>query len=170
MALALPEPAFVDPFHGAADLAARVLRTPLAPEISFEDDPLRMLRAARFVVAARRRRPVPELVAAIGRAAVTGSRSSSAERIRDELSKLLLTSRTRPRASGCSARPQLADEFLPELNAMRLEQDPIHTHKDVLAHTIAVVRNTRPRAARAPRRAVPRRRQAEDALVRRRAA
>ena len=54
MALALPEPAFVDPFHGAADLAARVLRTPLAPEISFEDDPLRMLRAARFVVAAGR--------------------------------------------------------------------------------------------------------------------
>jgi poly(A) polymerase len=67
----------------------------------------------------------------------------SAERIRDELSKMLLADD--PSAGlWMIAETGLADEFLPELNAMRLEQDPIHTHKDVLAHTIAVVRNTRP--------------------------
>jgi len=141
MALALPEPAFVDPFHGAADLAALVLRTPLAPEVSFEDDPLRMLRAARFV-SQLGVTPTPELVASIvelrHRLEIV-----SAERIRDELSKLLLTED--PTAGlWLLCETQLADEFLPELNAMRLEQDPIHTHKDVLAHTIAVVRNTRP--------------------------
>src|SRR5204863_5417296 len=67
----------------------------------------------------------------------------SVERVRDELSRLLVTED--PSAGLwllCETR--LADEFLPELNAMRLEQDPIHTHKDVLAHTIAVVHNTRP--------------------------
>ena len=64
MALALPEPQLVDPFNGAADLAARVLRTPLTPEISFTDDPLRMLRAARFV-AGLGLEPAPELVSAM---------------------------------------------------------------------------------------------------------
>ena len=141
MALAVPEPAFVDPYGGAADLAARVLRTPLGPEVSFEDDPLRMLRAARFV-SQLGLTPVDELVAAI---AELRHRMDivSVERIRGELDKLLLTDD--PSAGLwllCETR--LADEFLPELNAMRLEQDPIHTHKDVLAHTIAVVRNTRP--------------------------
>jgi poly(A) polymerase len=68
----------------------------------------------------------------------------SPERIRDELSKLLLVDD--PTAGlWLLAETGLSDEFLPELNAMRLEQDPIHTHKDVLAHTIAVVRNTEPR-------------------------
>ena len=140
MALALPEPDFVDPFGGAADLAAKVLRTPLEPEISFVDDPLRVLRAARFVSGIGLA-PVPELVAAVeelrGRLDIV-----SAERIRDELSRLLLVDD--PSAGLwflCSTG--LSDEFLPELNAMRLEQDPIHTHKDVLAHTIAVVARTR---------------------------
>ena len=69
----------------------------------------------------------------------------SAERIRDELSKLLLVDD--PSAGlWFLAETGLADEFLPELNSMRLEQDPIHTHKDVLAHTIAVVKNTEPAA------------------------
>lgn len=141
MALALPEPHLVDPFNGAADLAARVLRTPLTPEISFTDDPLRMLRAARFI-AALGLEPAPELVSAIEmlrhRLEIV-----SAERIRDELSRLLVLDDP---STGlwllCATG--LSDEFLPELNAMRLEQDPIHTHKDVLAHTIAVVHNTRP--------------------------
>ena len=141
MALRLPDPELVDPFDGAADLAAARLRTPLEPEVSFLDDPLRMMRAARFL-AAHGLEPDPDLVAAVeelhGRMEIV-----SAERIRDELTKLLLL----PDPSAglwFVCRTGLSDEFLPELNAMLLEQDPIHQHKDVLAHTIAVVRKTRP--------------------------
>ena len=141
MALRLPDPELVDPFGGAADLAAKRLRTPLEPEVSFLDDPLRMMRAARFI-AAFALEPDPELVAAVeelhGRMEIV-----SAERIRDELSKLLVL----PDPSAglwFLCRTGLSDEFLPELNAMQLQQDPIHQHKDVLAHTIAVVRKTRP--------------------------
>jgi poly(A) polymerase len=142
MALSLPEPTLVDPFHGAEDLAARVLRTPLTPEISFTDDPLRMLRAARFV-ASLGLEPAPELVSTMetlhDRLEIV-----SAERIRDELQRLLLVED--PSAGlWLLCLTGLSDEFLPELNAMRLEQDPIHTHKDVLAHTIAVVHNTDPK-------------------------
>ena len=68
----------------------------------------------------------------------------SAERIRDELSKMLLADDPSP-GLWLIARTGLADQFLPELNAMQLEQDPIHRHKDVLAHTIAVVGKTSPR-------------------------
>src|SRR5262245_4394554 len=141
MALRLVEPELIDPYGGAVDLAARRLRTPLSPTESFLDDPLRMLRAARFV-AGFGLNPDPELVAAIGehrhRLEIV-----SAERIRDEMSKLLLVEDP-SLGLWLLAETRLADEFLPELNAMRLEQDPIHTHKDVLAHTIAVVANTRP--------------------------
>ena len=84
-------------------------------------------------------------------------------------SRSCCSSTTRRPGSGSSRDTGLSDEFLPELNAMRLEQDPIHHHKDVLAHTIAVVRKTSPELRAAARRAVPRRRQAEDALVRARA-
>ena len=76
------------------------------------------------------------------------------------------SSRTRPPASGSSSRPGVADIVLPELPAMRVEQDPIHRHKDVLAHTIAVVAKTRPDARRADGGAAARRRQAQDALDR----
>jgi len=141
MALRLPEPELVDPHGGIVDLAAQRLRTPLAPEISFLDDPLRMLRAARFI-AGFRFEPVPELVASVEELAHR-LEIVSAERIRDELSKLLVVDD--PSAGlWFLARTGLSDEFLPELNAMQLEQDPIHQHKDVLAHTIAVVANTRP--------------------------
>lgn len=141
MALALPEPRFVDPFNGAADLAARVLKTPLEPEVSFGDDPLRMLRAARFI-AAFGLEPVPELDAAL-ESMRHRLEIVSAERIRDELSRLLVLDDP-SEGLWVLCRTGLSDEFIPELNAMRLEQDPVHTHKDVLAHTIAVVRNTRP--------------------------
>jgi poly(A) polymerase len=141
MALRLPDPELVDPFDGAEDLAAQRLRTPLEPEVAFLDDPLRMMRAARFI-AAFELQPVPELVAAVedlhGRLEIV-----SPERIRDELTKLLLL---QDPSAGLwfLCRTGLSDEFLPELNAMQLEQDPIHQHKDVLAHTIAVVCKTRP--------------------------
>ncbi len=145
MALELtsPTPNLVDPYEGAADLATRTLRTPLAPEVSFGDDPLRMLRAARFI-ARYQMKPVAELVAA-----VTAMRARleivSAERIRDEMDKLITV--THP-SDGLwfLIETGLADEFLPELPAMRLEQDPIHRHKDVLTHTLAVVENVRPAA------------------------
>ena len=141
MALRLPDPVFVDPHGGAADLAARRLRTPVSPEASFEADPLRMLRAARFV-AAFALEPRPELVAAMG-ALRHRLEIVSPERIRDELGRLLAAPDP---AAGLwlLVDTGLADEFLPELSAMRLEQDPVHTHKDVLAHTFAVVASTNP--------------------------
>jgi poly(A) polymerase len=142
MAIALDEPHLVDPFGGLADLSARRLRTPLSPEVSFEDDPLRMLRAARFV-ATLGFEPDSVVIHAIERMHER-LQIVSAERIRDELSKLLLADDP-SRGLWLLSRTGLSDEFLPELNAMRLEQDPIHRHKDVLAHTIAVVVNTSPR-------------------------
>ncbi|MCB0958521.1 MAG: CCA tRNA nucleotidyltransferase [Acidimicrobiales bacterium] len=134
-------PELVDPHGGAADLHARVLRTPLSPEESFADDPLRMLRAARFL-AGYGLEPVPELVVAV-RELAHRLEIVSAERIRDELDKLLVVED--PSAGlWFVVDTGLAEQFLPELPAMRLEQDPIHHHKDVLAHTIAVVAKTQP--------------------------
>ena len=142
MALALPEPRLVDPHGGATDLADRRLRTPRAPEVSFGDDPLRMLRAARFV-AAFGLVPDAELVAAI-ESMRHRLEIVSVERIRDELVRLV-TVDDPTLGLWMLCETGLSDEFLPELNAMRLEQDPIHSHKDVLAHTIAVVRNVESR-------------------------
>jgi len=134
-------PELIDPFGGVADLAAGVLRTPLDPDISFSDDPLRMLRAARFV-AGYGLAPAPGLADAIARL-VDRMEIVSAERIRDELAKLLVL----PDPSDglwFLVDSGVADLILPELPAMRVEQDPIHRHKDVLAHTIAVVAKTSP--------------------------
>ena len=141
MALRLPDLELVDPFDGLGDLAAGRLRTPLAPEESFGDDPLRMLRAARFV-ASLRLSPDAALVRAVE---AMHERLSivSAERIRDELDKLLVAERPGDGLRFLVATG-LAGEFLPELPAMALEQDPVHRHKDVLAHTIAVVEKTGP--------------------------
>lgn len=141
MALRLPDPELVDPFGGVADLATKRLRTPLSPEVSFSDDPLRMLRAARFV-AGYDLDPDPALTAAV-HAMSTRLEIVSAERIRDELDKLMVLPRP-GRGLWFVVEHHLAEEFLPELPAMRLEQDPIHRHKDVLAHTIAVVENVQP--------------------------
>ncbi|QXC59841.1 CCA tRNA nucleotidyltransferase [Aquihabitans sp. G128] len=141
MALRVTDPELIDPFGGAADLAAGLLRTPLSPEVSFTDDPLRMLRAARFI-AGYGLEPDAELVAAV-RANAHRLEIVSAERIRDELDKLLVV----PDPSAglwFVVDTGLAELFLPELPAMRLEQDPVHHHKDVLAHTFAVVAKTRP--------------------------
>jgi poly(A) polymerase len=141
MALALPAMELIDPHGGIADLAARRLRTPLAPEESFSDDPLRMLRAARFI-AGYGLEASAELVKAV---VAMADRLSivSAERIRDELDKLLVVDEPGP-GLWFLVDTGLADQFLPELPALALEQDPVHRHKDVLAHTIAVVEKTRP--------------------------
>ncbi len=131
----------VDPHDGVGDLAAGRLRTPLAPEESFADDPLRMLRAARFITGYGLT-PDDELVEAVhrlhGRLEIV-----SAERIRDELDKLMVVENP-SEGLWFLVRTGLSDEFLPELSALGLEQDPIHRHKDVLAHTIAVVEKTSP--------------------------
>jgi poly(A) polymerase len=136
MAIALPDGDFVDPFGGMRDLAAGVLRTPGTPEASFADDPLRMLRAARFV-AQLGFSVAPEVVAAM-RAMRERITIVSAERVRDELMKLV-----------CAPAPRLglvllvetglADIVLPELPALRLERDEHHRHKDVYEHTLTVL-------------------------------
>jgi poly(A) polymerase len=141
MALSLPDLQLIDPFGGAADLAAGRLRTPLSAEESFSDDPLRMMRAARFI-AGYGLEPEPDVVDAVltmrARLDIV-----SDERIRDELDKLMVLEKP-GEGLWFLVRTGLADEFLPELPALAVEQDPIHRHKDVLAHTIAVVENTSP--------------------------
>jgi len=138
MAIRLPEGEFVDPFGGVKDLAAGRLDTPLDPEIAFGDDPLRMLRAARFT-SSLGFAPTSRVVDAMRRMA-DRLEIVSAERIRDELSRLLVA----PKPSTgllLIVETGLADRFLPELPALRLQQDPVHRHKDVLRHTLVVVDN-----------------------------
>ena len=141
MAVKLPDGAFVDPFNGVRALAARSLDTPLDPEVAFSDDPLRMVRAARLV-AQLHVTPADRVRAAIaamrGRLVIV-----AAERIRDELDRLLVAPAA---AQGLALLVDtgLADVFLPELPALRLEQDPVHKHKDVLRHTYAVVERCEP--------------------------
>ena len=146
MAMQLPGapgevPVMIDPHHGLVDLVGRLLRTPLDPAIAFGDDPLRMLRLFRFV---------STLGFAPDRAAVAAVRSMhrrleivSAERIRDELDKLMIGGHVGAGLSGV-VDTGLADEFIPEVPALALEQDPYQRHKDVLGHTIAVVEKTNP--------------------------
>ena len=136
MALRVPDLQFVDPFGGANDLAKGVLRTPVDPRQSFDDDPLRMMRAVRFV-------------AQLGFGIEPGTaealadmteriRIVSAERVRDELTKLLLSDR--PRA-GVEALVEsgLADIVFPEIVALQLQIDEHHRHKDVFEHTMIVL-------------------------------
>ncbi len=138
VAIKLPEVVLIDPFDGMGDLARKCLRTPLDPAESFGDDPLRMLRAARFI-ARFEMSPDPALVEAV-RAMHGRLEIVSAERIRDELDKLVVVQRATP-GLAFVVETGLASEFMPELPALALEQDPVHRHKDVLAHTFAVVDN-----------------------------
>ncbi len=136
MALRLPALELVDPFGGARDLRAGVLRTPASPESSFSDDPLRMMRAARF--AAQLGITVHPDVSAAMTAMAQRIGIISAERIRDELVKLI-----------CGADPRagidilvdtgLAGHVLPELPALKLETDEHHRHKDVYQHSLQVL-------------------------------
>ncbi len=136
MALTLPEQRLEDPFGGIVDLAHRVLRTPGRPEDSFDDDPLRMMRAARF--AAQLGFTVdPPVVQAMrdmaGRITIV-----SAERVRDELVKLVLADDPR-RGLSLLVETGLAEHVLPELPALALERDEHHRHKDVYEHTLTVL-------------------------------
>ncbi len=137
MAARLPGYEFTDPFGGFEALREKVLRTPGPPERSFGDDPLRILRAARF--AARLGFTVADDV----RAAMTDQAERleivSAERIRSELTKLMLTPDP---ALGIDVLVQtgVADEVLPEVSRLRMEADEHHRHKDVYQHSLTVLR------------------------------
>lgn len=136
MAVDLIRRRFIDPFGGLADLRRRLLRTPLAAETSFGDDPLRMVRLARF--AAVLDADVDEQARKAATAMASELATVSRERIRDELNKLIVGSAVE-RGLDLLCETGLADEFLPELPAMQMERDPAHHHKDVYRHTLAVV-------------------------------
>jgi poly(A) polymerase len=138
MAVSVPGHVFTDPYGGLSDLAQRLIRTPAAPPVSFSDDPLRMLRAARF--AAKLRFTVDKEVVAVMTDMAEDLDRITPERIRDEFTKLL-----------CGADPVaglrllvdtgLADRFIPELSGLKLEIDEHAQHKDVYEHTLMVVQN-----------------------------
>ncbi|QCX77780.1 CCA-adding enzyme [Streptomyces sp. YIM 121038] len=136
MAVALPEKEFIDPHGGLDDLAERVLRTPGTPEESFSDDPLRMMRAARFA-AQLDFEVAPDVVAAMT-AMAERIEIVSAERVRDELNKLIVAAHPR-KGLALLVDTGLAAHVLPELPALRLERDEHHRHKDVYDHTLIVL-------------------------------
>lgn len=141
MAVRLPEPVFVDPFGGLADLRRRVLRTPIDPVTSFGDDPLRMVRLCRF--AASLDAEPDEATLAAATAMSQAVRSISAERVRDELTKLVVAP-AQARGLDLLCATGLAEHVLPELPALKLERDPAHHHKDVYLHTLRVVDQAQP--------------------------
>ncbi len=142
MAISIPGAETVDPHGGLVDLARGVLRTPSDPHLSFSDDPLRMVRLFRFQ-ATLGFEPDEAAVAAV--AEMSGRLSIvSAERIRDEFSKLITAPDPGLALVGL-VESGLSDRFIPELSLLGMEQDPIHRHKDVLAHTIAVTQKASPR-------------------------
>ena len=136
MALRVPDLEFVDPFGGASDLAKGVLRTPVDPRQSFDDDPLRMMRAVRFVAQlgfSIEANTAEAIVDMADRLDIV-----SAERIRDEITKMLLSDRPR---KGLEALVEsgIAQRVLPEIPALQLEIDEHHRHKDVFEHTMMVL-------------------------------
>ncbi|MEE3125618.1 MAG: CCA tRNA nucleotidyltransferase [Actinomycetota bacterium] len=136
MAVRLPGREIEDPYGGVVDLAHRVIRTPGAPEDSFSDDPLRMMRAARF--AAQLGFEVDDAVVEAMTAMAERIDIISAERVRDELVKLVTAPWPR-RGLTLLVRTGLAGRVLPELPALALERDEHHRHKDVYEHTLTVL-------------------------------
>ena len=129
-------PEFIDPFNGLEDLAKKVLRTPSKAENSFSDDPLRMMRAARFA-SQLGFEIAPEVLQAIkdmaGRISII-----SAERVRDEFTKMLMSQNPRTGIT-ILVETGLAEIVLPEIPKLRLEIDEHHHHKDVYEHSITVL-------------------------------
>ncbi len=136
IALRLPQMELVDPSGGIEDLLEVRLRTPAAPEVSFGDDPLRMMRAARF--ASQLGFELDAAAFAAMKAGAESIRRISIERVSDELSKLLKTDA--PRAGlELLVESGIADIVLPEVPALRLEVDEHHHHKDVYQHSLTVL-------------------------------
>jgi poly(A) polymerase len=129
-------PEFIDPFNGLEDLAKKVLRTPSKAENSFSDDPLRMMRAARFA-SQLGFEVAPDVLQAIkdmaGRISII-----SAERVRDEFTKMLMSQNPRTGIT-ILVETGLAEIVLPEIPKLRLEIDEHHHHKDVYEHSITVL-------------------------------
>ena len=139
MAVRLPGRDVVDLYGGVVDLATGIIRTPGTPEASFSDDPLRMMRAARF--AAQLGFDVaPEVVTAM-REMADRIAIISAERVRDELVKLVTAPYPR-RGLSLLVDTGLAERVIPELPALQLERDEHHRHKDVYEHTLTVLEQT----------------------------
>ncbi|HEV7812976.1 MAG TPA: CCA tRNA nucleotidyltransferase [Leifsonia sp.] len=136
LALRVPEVILVDPSGGVEHLLSRTITTPSRPEISFGDDPLRMMRAARFssqldfTVDDATERAMNEMADRI--------EIVSAERVRDEIAKLLMTDEPR-RGIELLVSTGLADRVVPEIPALRLEVDEHHHHKDVYQHSLTVL-------------------------------
>ncbi len=134
--LTTDKPEFIDPFNGLQDLAERTLRTPGLPNDSFNDDPLRMMRAARFAsqldfeIEPAVLNSIKELAQRIS--------IISAERVRDEFTKILMSSNPR-KGITLLVDTGLADLVLPEIPKLRLEVDEHHHHKDVYEHSITVL-------------------------------
>ncbi|MFD2417991.1 CCA tRNA nucleotidyltransferase [Amycolatopsis pigmentata] len=136
MAIEVSTKQFVDPFDGLAAVRDGILDTPATPQESFADDPLRMLRAARFV-SQLGFTPAPRVVAAMTEMAGELARIT-AERVQAELSKLILGSRPR-QGLELMVDTGLADVVLPEVPGMRLAIDEHHQHKDVYQHSLTVL-------------------------------
>ncbi|MSY56306.1 MAG: CCA tRNA nucleotidyltransferase, partial [Actinobacteria bacterium] len=130
------EPEFIDPFNGLADLAKKVLRTPGKPSDSFNDDPLRMMRAARF--ASQLDFEIDTDVVSSIKDLSSRIAIVSAERVRDELTKILMSPNPR-KGITILVDTGLAEIFIPEIPKLRLEVDEHHHHKDVYEHSITVL-------------------------------
>jgi poly(A) polymerase len=129
-------PEFIDPFNGLADLAKEILRTPVTPEQSFSDDPLRMMRAARF--ASQLNFEIEESTLLAMKDMASRISIVSAERVRDEFTKLLMSTNPR-RGISVMVDTGLAALVIPEIPKLKLEIDEHHHHKDVYEHSITVL-------------------------------
>jgi len=134
--LTTEQPEFIDPHNGVTDLLRKVLRTPTKPEVSFSDDPLRMLRAARF--AAQLNFAIEDDVLKAMKEMADRLSIISAERIRDEFVKTLLSDNPRIGIT-ILVDTGLCEKFLPEIPKLRLEIDEHHHHKDVYEHSLTVL-------------------------------
>ena len=134
--LTTPEPTFIDLFNGVADLQNKLIKTPGKAEESFSDDPLRMMRAARFMSQLNFEID-PSVLVAI-KSMATRLEIISFERIRDEFIKILMSPSPRIGIT-VLVETGLADYFLPEVPKLKLEIDEHHHHKDVYEHSLTVL-------------------------------